>query len=104
MMKKKKTRKARTAKEVRALKVLHNLDTNGGSLGSAMVEEGYSPATAKNTSKLTRTKSFLSVLEEAIPIELVAVKHKALLNRYLLMSKHHLITCLTRLRQENREK
>lgn len=46
-------------------KALQNIVENGGNVSKAMIDAGYSPATAKTPSKLTRSKSFLKVMEQA---------------------------------------
>jgi len=38
---------------------------NGGNISRAMLEAGYSPQTAKTPQKLTQSKGFIQILEEA---------------------------------------
>jgi hypothetical protein len=52
---------------------------NGGRISPAMREAGYSPATAENPSKLTKTKAWQDLMEEYLPESLLAKKHKELL-------------------------
>lgn len=58
---KKKRNSSPTLKQRIAMKVLEN----GGSVGAAMRAAGYTPATAKNPSKLTQSKAFIKILEKA---------------------------------------
>ncbi len=52
---------------------------NGGNIGKAMIDAGYSPKTAKTPQKLTNSMGFRLVLDKLIPdIELLK-KHKELL-------------------------
>ena len=50
-----------TIKHILAAK---NMVENGGNKGKAMIDAGYSPATAKNPSKLTRSEGFQTLMEE----------------------------------------
>lgn len=43
---------------IRREKAIKELVENGGSVGAAMRKAGYSPKTAKNPEKLTKTKAF----------------------------------------------
>lgn len=43
---------------IRRQKAIKELVENGGSVGAAMRKAGYSPKTAKNPEKLTKTKAF----------------------------------------------
>ncbi len=45
-------------------KALENMVENGGNMGQAMIEAGYSPNTAKTPQKLTKSKGFLELCEE----------------------------------------
>lgn len=51
-----------TQKQKRALA---NLAENGGNVGKAMRDAGYSPVTANTPKKLTESKAFLDFMEEA---------------------------------------
>lgn len=64
-------------KQKRALEI--SLE-NGGNMSKAMREAGYSPATAKNPDKLTKSGGFLKLMEEALPDNSLVDKHKKLLN------------------------
>lgn len=57
----------------KAAKIL--VESGGKSVSKAMVEAGYSPATAKNPEKLTSTKNWAQLLEQFIPKEKVAQAH-----------------------------
>lgn len=54
-----------TAKQKAVAKKL--LENPGKSIGSAMREAGYSPATAKNPSDLTESKGWKQLLEKYLP-------------------------------------
>lgn len=62
-------------------KTLDNMVDNGGIIGKAMIDAGYSENTAKTPSKLTNTKGWQELMETHLPQELIAQKHKALLNK-----------------------
>ena len=67
-----------TQKQKRALtKVVEN----GGNVSRAMLEVGYSPATAKTPQKLTESKGWLELVEQHLPDSLVAEKHNWLLKQ-----------------------
>ncbi len=46
------------SKKLKAGKVVTGMVENGGNLGKAIIEAGYSPATAKTPSKVTNTEAF----------------------------------------------
>lgn len=54
---------------------------NGGNVSKTMKESGYSPATAKTPSKLTRSKGWQELMEKYLPEKLLARKHRQLLNK-----------------------
>lgn len=60
-----------TVKQKRAMA---NLVENGGNVYRAMVDAGYSPATAKNPNKLTDSVTFRSIAEQ-IPDDLLVQVH-----------------------------
>ncbi len=47
------------------LRTLKNLVENGGNVSKAMRDAGYSKETAKNPSKLTRTRGFRQLMEQS---------------------------------------
>jgi len=53
---------------------------NGGILGKAMIEAGYSKAMARNPYKLTRSKGWLEATENLLLDERLAMVHRELLN------------------------
>ena len=56
----------------RIKKVFKKVVENGGiGIGKAMIEEGYSPNTAKSPTKVTETKSWEILLEEYLPDDLL---------------------------------
>jgi len=52
---------------------------NGGNISRAMREAGYSPMTAKNPDKLTKSRAFQEVLDKFLPEDLLGQAHAALL-------------------------
>lgn len=60
--------------------VASKLSDFGGNIGKAMVAAGYSRATAKTPQKLTESKGWREIMENFLPDELLAKKHKALLD------------------------
>lgn len=54
---------------------------NGGNIGKAMVEAGYSKATAKTPKKLTESLGWKELMkEQSIPDEELLKRHRALLD------------------------
>jgi len=70
------TRKA----SVKARKAFDIMVENGGVVSTAMIEAGYSPATAKTPQKLTQSKAWQELMAEYLPDHEIAEKHKQLLN------------------------
>ncbi|MDQ5913929.1 MAG: hypothetical protein QG623_548 [Patescibacteria group bacterium] len=46
---------------------INNMVENGGNVSKAMRDSGYSLNTAKTPSKLTRSKSYIELLDEKLP-------------------------------------
>jgi len=65
-----------TTKQKKAVMIMGG---NGGNVTQAMLEAGYSPATANTPSKLTESAGFKSIAEQ-IPNSLLVEKHLELLN------------------------
>jgi len=62
---------------MRQKKAAKKLVENGGkSVSGAMIEAGYSPATAKNPEKLTKSKVWEELMEEYLPDELLQKVHR----------------------------
>lgn len=59
--------------------IVSKLVENGGNIGKAMVDVGYSPNTAKTPTKLTRSKGWQELMETAFPDEMLIKVHKELL-------------------------
>lgn len=53
---------------------------NGGNVSRAMMEVGFSPATAKTPQKLTTSKGWQELMNTFLPDKDIALKHKQLLN------------------------
>ena len=64
---------------VKQKKAAKRMVENGGVASTAMLDVGYSPATAKTPSKLTSSSGFQEIWEELIPKELVIRTHKRII-------------------------
>lgn len=53
----------------RQIRAIQNYMDNHGNMQKAMLDAGYSPATAKNPANLTRGSTFKRVVEESFPDE-----------------------------------
>lgn len=60
---------------------------NGGNMGKAMIEAGYSPMTAKTPSKLTKSRGWQELMEFAFPDEWIARTQRELLKAATLSYK-----------------
>jgi hypothetical protein len=71
------------AKKTRAKKVLEKIVESGGTkaVSKAMREVGYSEGHCRNPHLFTRTKLWQDIIEEYLPDELLARKHKELLTK-----------------------
>ena len=58
------TKEYRVKPSLKARKAAKNMVENGGIVSKAMLAAGYSPATAKNPSKLTESKGFKQLADE----------------------------------------
>lgn len=58
---------------------LAKMSENGGKMGAAMLEAGYSAQTAKTPTKLTRSKGWQALMEKHFPDAGLALLHKQLL-------------------------
>ena len=65
---------------VKAKKAFDIMVENGGVVSTAMVQAGYSPATAKTPQKLTESKGWQQLMAEYLPDEDVAERHRELMN------------------------
>lgn len=64
--------------------VASKLVENGGNMGLAMRESGYSPATAKTPQKLTTSKGWATLMKEFLPDNDLLKTHRELLKSYKL--------------------
>lgn len=81
-MKEKKQRKfSRPSTALKQKKVLDNLSENGGNLGKAILDAGYSKSYAKTPAKIVESKTFLEVLEDSLPDEKLSKAHEELLDQ-----------------------
>ncbi len=62
-------------------KVLDNLSENGGNIGKAILDAGYSESMSKTPQKITESKTFLEVLEDVLPDDVLSRNHKELLEQ-----------------------
>ena len=63
--------------KLRIKKVFDKVVENGGKgIGGIMIEEGYSPNTAKTPQKITESKSWQQLLEDELPESLITGTHK----------------------------
>lgn len=67
-----------TIKQKRVVKRI--LENRGMGVSTAMLEEGYSPNTAKNPKNLTSSNGWNELMEEFLPDKLLAQKHQEMLN------------------------
>lgn len=73
----------------KAAKIL--LENGGKSVRKAMKEAGYSDTMADNPQKLTNTKSWQELMDEYLPEDEIAKKHKELLNAAELTAYHYAV-------------
>ena len=66
-----------TQLQARAIK---NMVENGGNIGRAMINAGYSKATAKTPQKLTKSKSWKQVMQKYLPDYKLFRKHEEALD------------------------
>ena len=74
------TIKPKRKPSIRAKKALDNLVVNGGNITKAMIDAGYSVATANTPQKLTESRGWQELMAEYLPDVDIAEKHKQLLN------------------------
>lgn len=75
-----------TQKQARAIK---NVVDNGGNVYKAMIDAGYSPATAKTPQKLTESKAWESLMDKYLPDESLAKIHKKILKKQEVQLKNN---------------
>jgi hypothetical protein len=81
-MKKKKV--YNTTPNLRQKIAFKNVVENGRSVSRAMRDAGYSPKTAVDPSKLTKSKSWKQLMDQYLPESLLAQEHKKLLQHKML--------------------
>lgn len=69
---------------VRQKKAAEKVVENGGNVSKAMREAGYSPETAKNPKKLTKSKGWDALMEQYLDDKTLATVHKSLLTAHQL--------------------
>lgn len=65
---------------IKQKKAFNRVVENGGNVSRAMMEAGYSPATAKTPQKLTESKSWEELMSKHLNDKDLAKHHKELLN------------------------
>lgn len=65
---------------VRQIKAVANVVENGGIVSKGMIQAGYSPATAKNPDKLTKSKGWMKLMQQHISDTSLAKRHHEQLN------------------------
>ena len=73
---KKPKEKKESAVQIRHKIVLEKMAGNGGKIGKAMRDTGFSPSYIDNPQKLTNTKSFKKLLDEYLPEDMLLRVHK----------------------------
>ena len=68
-----------TKMTIKQILAASKLVENGGNIGRAMIAAGYSPNTAKTPQKLTRSRGWKELMDEAFPDELLLKSLKRLL-------------------------
>jgi len=61
---------------------------NGGNISKAMIEAGYSPATAKTPQKLTKSKGWKALVEKYLPDDKLLIKHEEALEAMKVITSH----------------
>jgi hypothetical protein len=56
---------------IKQQKAIQNAVENGGNVSRAMIDAGYSPATAKNPSKLTHSRAWADMMEAYLPDDML---------------------------------
>jgi hypothetical protein len=51
---------------IKQQKAVKNMGENGGNVSKAMIDAGYSPATAKNPEKLTKSKNYTKLIQKIL--------------------------------------
>lgn len=62
------------------LAMKHIVENRGKSVSNSMVEAGYSPKYAHNPNQFTKTKTFIELMDEYLPEEMIAKRHDELAN------------------------
>ena len=65
---------------LRQKKAIARVLEGAGSVSQAMREAGYPEGTAKNPQQLTRSKAWKDLMEEYLPDDVLATKHRVLLD------------------------
>ncbi len=73
---------------IKQQKAIENLVGNGGNVTQAMIDAGYSPATANTPQKLTESKGFEELREKYLPDSEVLEVHKKALEANKIISSH----------------
>lgn len=72
----------------RQIKAANEMVANGGNMKAALKKAGYSPAVQKNPHKVTRSKTWKQLMDEYLPEDYLAEKHRELMEAN---SIHHYV-------------
>jgi len=64
---------------IKQQRAIDNVVVNGGNLYKAMIDAGYSPATAHTPQKLTESRAWKQIVDEFLPDESLGQAHRQLL-------------------------
>lgn len=73
---------------IKQRKALENLAENGGNIGKAMKDAGYSEVSSKTPKKLTESKGFAELRDEYLPSDLALKAHKEAFDATKPFSSH----------------
>ncbi len=65
---------------IKQQRILSEVVENGGNVSKAMKAVGYSPATAQNPSKVTRSKGWQELMEKYLPDKHLSARHREFLD------------------------
>lgn len=93
--------KTKRKPSIKQKKALDNLVGNGGNITKAMIDAGYSVATANTPQKLTESKAWAELMAQYLPDDTIAEKHRELLHATTL---DHQVFALGPKDEKDREK
>lgn len=84
--------KSKRKPTIKQLKTLDNLVANGGNITKAMLDAGYSRATANTPQKFTESQAIQEYLEKYLPDKKLLLKHQELLNKQEVIVRNNVST------------